>query len=140
MKEIIFQGDYGDVSDRTKIRTDLKCKSFKWYLTEVYPELFIPGEAIASGEVGYIFNTLSSNHISIEMFCKIMIEMTYLLKLLFLLLSFRLKMSFQIDVLIRLLPMIAYTKKLVYGLATIREEIRFDKFLPVNHIELICNQ
>ena len=69
-----------------------------------------------------------------------MIEMTYLLKLLFLLLSFRLKMSFQIDVLIRLLPMIAYTKKLVYGLATIREEIRFDKFLNVYHIELICSQ
>ena len=71
MKEIIFQGDYGDVSDRTKIRTDLKCKSFKWYLTEVYPELFIPGEAIASGEVRYIFNTLSSNHISIEIFVKL---------------------------------------------------------------------
>ena len=66
-----------------------------------------------------------------------MIEIDYLLKLLFLLLSFRSKMSFQIDVLIRLLPMIAYTKKLVYGLATIREEIRFDKFLPVYHIELI---
>ena len=60
-KENYFQGDYGDVSDRKKIRTDLKCKSFKWYLTEVYPELFIPGEAIASGEVGYIFNTLLSN-------------------------------------------------------------------------------
>ena len=46
-----LQGDYGDVSPRKKIRTDNKCKSFKWYLTEVYPELFIPGEAIASGEV-----------------------------------------------------------------------------------------
>ena len=69
MKEIIFQGDYGDVSDRTKIRTDLKCKSFKWYLTEVYPELFIPGEAIASGEVRCILDTLLSNHLTIEKLC-----------------------------------------------------------------------
>ena len=50
-----LQGDYGDVSPRKKIRTDNKCKSFKWYLTEVYPELFIPGEAIASGEVIFKF-------------------------------------------------------------------------------------
>ena len=53
-----LQGDYGDVSPRKKIRTDNKCKSFKWYLTEVYPELFIPGEAIASGEVIFKFMLL----------------------------------------------------------------------------------
>ncbi|XP_021925103.1 putative polypeptide N-acetylgalactosaminyltransferase 9 isoform X2 [Zootermopsis nevadensis] len=44
-------GDFGDVSSRRELREKLGCKSFKWYLDNIYPELFIPGEAVAYGEI-----------------------------------------------------------------------------------------
>ncbi|GAB1860380.1 Polypeptide N-acetylgalactosaminyltransferase [Camponotus japonicus] len=48
------KGNYGDVSERKTLRKKLGCKSFKWYLDNIYPELFIPGEAVASGEIRQI--------------------------------------------------------------------------------------
>ncbi|XP_050669474.1 putative polypeptide N-acetylgalactosaminyltransferase 9 isoform X3 [Leptidea sinapis] len=45
------KGDYGDISSRTALREHLGCKSFEWYLKNIYPELFIPGESVAHGEV-----------------------------------------------------------------------------------------
>ncbi|XP_064476145.1 polypeptide N-acetylgalactosaminyltransferase 5-like [Ornithodoros turicata] len=43
--------DIGDVEPQKALRRKLRCRSFRWYLDTVYPELFVPDKAVASGEI-----------------------------------------------------------------------------------------
>ena len=44
--------EYGDISKRVELRKNLGCKSFKWYIENVYPDVQMPElNPPASGEV-----------------------------------------------------------------------------------------
>ncbi|KAJ8380183.1 hypothetical protein SKAU_G00009610 [Synaphobranchus kaupii] len=43
--------DFGDVSERVSLRKKLHCRSFRWYLEHVYPEMRIYNNTITYGEV-----------------------------------------------------------------------------------------
>ncbi|KAK7111005.1 hypothetical protein V1264_014791 [Littorina saxatilis] len=43
--------DFGDVSDRVQLRKELGCKSFKWYMDTVYPEIYLPLGCKATGQI-----------------------------------------------------------------------------------------
>ncbi|KAJ8270671.1 hypothetical protein GJAV_G00117850 [Gymnothorax javanicus] len=52
---------YGDIRSREELRRSLNCKSFKWYLDNVYPELKIPDDSdIKTGIIRQRQNCLES--------------------------------------------------------------------------------
>lgn len=46
------KGEFSDISTRKEMRKKLHCKQFRWYLENIYPEMQIPDNQVAGGQVG----------------------------------------------------------------------------------------
>lgn len=48
--------DKGDLTERLELRKNLKCKSFRWYLENIYPESQMPLDYFSLGEISNVAN------------------------------------------------------------------------------------
>ena len=46
----------GEIADRLELKKKLKCKSFKWYLDNIYPDAPLPKDFVHVGEV-HLYNS-----------------------------------------------------------------------------------
>ncbi|KAI0980789.1 hypothetical protein GJ496_004323 [Pomphorhynchus laevis] len=42
---------YGDISEQIELRKNLKCHDFAWYRNNIFPELFVPADALKEGAI-----------------------------------------------------------------------------------------
>ena len=50
---LFTQGNYGNVTHRKELRKRLNCKSFEWYIRNVYPNIVIPSNMKYAGVVSF---------------------------------------------------------------------------------------
>lgn len=54
---LLLENDHGDVSSRIEFRNNMQCKSFQWYLDNIYPEHELP---LSFKHIGQIRNVDTS--------------------------------------------------------------------------------